>query len=58
MFLTSRQTRATLSDKELSLLYDGVNLQLHVRSNEKVLGVNIDENCIFIVIYQTVCFDE
>lgn len=45
MFLTSRQKRATLSDKGLTLIYDGVNLELS--SNEKVLGINIDENLIW-----------
>ncbi|MCU7801208.1 MAG: reverse transcriptase family protein, partial [gamma proteobacterium symbiont of Lucinoma myriamae] len=45
MFLTSRQKRVTLTNNVLKLNYDGIELQLS--SNEKVLGVNIDENFIW-----------
>ena len=42
--LTSRQKRATLSSSGLILRYDDVEIQLS--TNEKVLGVSIDEKFI------------
>ena len=45
MLLTSRQKRATLTGSGLTLNYDDVEIQL--TTNEKVLGINIDENFIW-----------
>lgn len=45
MFIMSRQKRNTLTDNSLSLVLNGLNLQM--TSNEKILGVHFDENLIW-----------
>ena len=45
MFITSRQKRYNLNNTDLSLNFKGADLKL--TSNEKVLGVHIDENLLW-----------
>ena len=42
MLTASRQKRNTLIDGNLKLAYN--NLELQISSNEKILGVHVDEN--------------
>ena len=46
MLITSRQKRYNLKNTDLSLNFSGADLKL--TSNEKVLGIHIDENLLWI----------
>ena len=45
MFITSRQKRSNLQDNNLELNFNDVDLKLS--SNEKILGVQIEENLLW-----------
>ena len=45
MLITSRQKRSNLQDKNLELNFNDVDLKLS--SNEKILGVQIEENLLW-----------
>ena len=45
MLIASRQKRHTLIDGNLKLEYN--NLELQISSNEKILGVHVDENLVW-----------
>ena len=45
MLIASQQKRHTLIDGNLKLEY--INLELQISSNEKILGVHVDENLVW-----------
>ena len=45
VLIASRQKRHTLIDRYLKLEYN--NLELQISSNEKILGVHVDENLVW-----------
>ncbi|MES9882038.1 MAG: reverse transcriptase family protein, partial [Sedimenticola sp.] len=42
MLLTTRQKRTSMADKTLELKYD--NIDLHMTTGDKILGIHVDEN--------------
>ena len=52
MLIACRQKRHTLIDGNLKLEYN--NLELQIASNEKILGVHVDENLVWNNYFQQV----
>ena len=43
MLITTKQNRLHINENILSLSYNNVELQVHVTTGDKILGVNMDE---------------
>ncbi len=53
MLITSRQKRASMPDRALRLKYD--NIDLHMISGDKILGIHVDENLQWNTHFKNIC---